>query len=343
MRDERQRDISRLIKNDERVLWNFYNLYNSKVIRDDDPVYPYKMLLFGENTKEESGYDKTYLARSKDLQSWEVYTKDGGWDTEMKPERWQPVVSKGKKKFDNCHAGDPAVVYQDHCYYLAYSSVGFDERLKGDKKQFYIVNCIMGAVSDDLIHWTKSEEPILIWDKEYELGWEIEQPKPHNYGGYHRPSLIFDEEKWKLWFDYYLDGTFLSMGYAENQEDFLDPSGYRLLKYGDDPALRDFPNPSVIKIDDDYFAFADPPSFDEKRTTNRRTVIAHSKDGINFHVLGHLLPDPDEGAHVAEPFYDQDGKLYLFYSRLPDYDWPRYKEIHRVELDLEELRKLAEG
>ena len=173
---------------------------------------------------------------------------------------------------------------------MVFSSVGFDNR----ENVTYIINCVMGATSKDGIEWKKTQEPILIWEKEYEEGWVAGVPSPPSIGGYHRPSLTWDseEDKWKVWLDYYLPGTFLSMGYAINNGEFMNPAHWQVMHAGENPQLRDWPNPEVVKINEIYYAFSDATGYDTGMgaQNDRQIVMAASKNGWDWTVIGRILP-----------------------------------------------------
>lgn len=327
------------------ILWNFNNMYNPRVVHDPGAAYPFKMWFFGwaaaDNNPGYAGADAIFHARGKSLDHWEVYAGSRGWDDTMNPQLWVPVMTAGEERYDNYHNGDPSVVLHGGMYYMAFSSVGFDRRQADGSggsdtdETLYIVNCVMGAQSADGIAWTKTAAPIAIWDREYELGWDAADPTPppQSQGGYHRPSLLFDDGKWRMWFDYYLAGTFLSMGYAENTGDFMSPDQWAIIRAGSDPLLTDWPNPNVIKAGASYVSFADPPGFADRMPANRQIAMAESPDGIHWQTCGYIRPEPGyEGTHVPEAFYYEDGTdkwLYVFYSWQPDtvpYD-PAYKSI----------------
>ncbi len=349
----RNKTIKNYIVHESPVLENFYNLYNMEVERCDDPDYPYRMWIFGESTGDranpDTGYDSIYHGRGKDLDNWEMWCgeRNGAdvWDTTMDPKLWQPVLRRADKKYDSIHNGDPSVVYKDGRFYMAFSCVGFDDR----DGRTYIINNVMGAVSDDGIRWTKSAAPLLIWDREYEEGWEVGMPCPPSTGGYHRPSLMWDnaENKWRLWFDYYLPGTFLSMGYAVNNGDFLEPSHWQVIHAEQTPQLRDWPNPEVCRIGDKYYAFSDAPGYGVSRggaQNDRQLVMAVSDNGWDWRVLGRFLPESKEwGTHLPQTFVDDAGgvtRLYLFYSMTDKENLPRYIKANYLVIDAVELLKL---
>jgi hypothetical protein len=195
--------------------------------------------------------------------------------------------------------------------------------------------------------------PILIWKDEYKNRWALQDGKvgpapPDYYGSYHRPSLLFDQGKWRLWFDYFHPGTFLSMGYAENQGAFLNPADWRVVRAEQAPLLKDWPNPAVIitplsmngERSRKYLSFSDAPNYPVEWGGDRRQLsLAESMDGLTWKILGHIRPEGLASSHVPEPFYLEDPHgerwLYLFYSWKPErregepWDY-RYKEIRYI-------------
>lgn len=336
--------------NKEPILFNFINLYNCEVVKTDDRDYPYRMWIFGESTAEDTnphkGYDSIYHARGRSLNEWEVWCGDGKWDTTMTPSLWTPVMYHSDKTYDSVHNGDPSVVYKDGTYYMAFSSVGFDGR---DPGVLYIVNCIMGATSKDGINWTKTKAPIMIWEKEYEEGWNAEEACPPSTGGYHRPSLLWDEEenKWKLWFDYYLPGTFLSMGYAVNNGDFTNPEDWQLIHAENTPQLKNWPNPEVTKINGKYYAFSDTTGFGSSLgpQNDRQIVMAVSDNGWDWRVAGRMLPeDKFYGTHLPQTYVEEEnGELYLyvFYSMVEEKDLPKYSKVNYMKIAVSKLEEIT--
>ena len=332
-------------------LHNFYNLYNCEVVRINDEKYPYRMWIFGvstcDNNNPHRGYDSIFHARGKRLDSWDVYCGDENeWDTTMTPSLWQPVMVRSHNKYDSIHNGDPSVVYQDGLFHMAFSSVGIDNRNETN----YIVNCVMGAVSQDGIQWQKSKNPLLIWDKELEEGWNAQEPTPPSVGGYHRPSLHWDNEEnlWKMWFDYYLPGTFLSMGYAVNNADFMESDDWKVLRAGEEPLLRNWPNPEVVKIKGHYYAFSDAPYFGSAHggpQNDRRIVMAISDNGLDWRIIGHILPEDKRfGTHLPQTYVEAiDGTLYLyvFYSIVTEEDLPNYSAANFMRIPVSRLENMS--
>jgi hypothetical protein len=233
----------------------------------------------------------------------------------MEPSKWVPVVIPGTLFFDSWHNGDPSVVKKDGVYYMAFSSTGHNRDRIPDGHPGDVdgdISCVMGATSPDGIHWTKTKRPILINRA------DIGARGGYVAGGmYLRPSLMFDQGKWRCWFDYWT-GSSLAMGYAECSEDgFLDPAAWRVVRAGEQPLLDNFPNPAVVRVGSRYYAYSDPAGFGQG-WPGRRICEAVSGDGINWRVLGHILPESDTPAtHVPEPLVVKEGgrtKIVVFYS-----------------------------
>lgn len=362
------------------IVENFYNMYHADVVKVDDADYPYRMYFFGWAASFTNqgwpGADAIFLARGKNIDEWEIWSSDDDyteryralrgadatpsydvevlktmeyyWDTEMDPQKWSPIIFADLNTYyDNWHNGDPSVVIKDGTYYMAYSGYGTDldgviGGADGD------LSVVMGATSEDGIFWTKSEEPILIWED------EIGRDEPFTgsgrdyavrpfYGVYHRPSMIWDEEagRFKIWFDYISDyrpgvACTMSMGYAENAGDPMKKADWNILKKDGDPALYAFPNPDVEKIGDLYYAVGDPNGADHgiqsdriptSGWNSRQVVEAMSPDGINWTVTGYIEPDDDTQANQIPTLYYEDGILVLFYSpqvgNTRDPEWDR--------------------
>ena len=135
---------------------------------------------------------------------------------------------------------------------------------------------------------------------------------------YHRPSLMFDEGRWKCWFDYW-SGKSVAIGYAQCPADsFLEPAGWRVVRAGEHPLQENWPNPDVVKVGKKYYSYSDPAGFGHHRWTGRRICEAVSDDGIKWEVLGNIPPESDTPAtHVPEAFVMQENgktKIILFYS-----------------------------
>jgi hypothetical protein len=333
------------------VLGPFHNLYNPCIVKVEDVEYPYRMWFFGWAVKDSNPWGERFLgdaifhARSRDLREWELYAGDdeGGratWDTTGDPARWVPVVSALDAGFEEAIAGDPSVVWRHGSYTMAFSSVWFEAHAETTPQHLWVISCIMGARSRDGIHWERTRRPILIWDKEYEVRMDAAGgvfKTPEGYAGaYHRPSLMHDDGRWKLWFDYMLPGTFVSLGYAEDAGDFMDPAQWRVLNCGDSPQLRDWPNASVVKVGGRYLSFSDAPGYPaDLGGDGRQITLAESPDGTAWTVLGHVRPEGRASSHVPEAFVTEvDGQswLYVLYAWKPetvgDATWDfRYKEI----------------
>lgn len=375
------------------IIENFYNMYHGDVVKVDDEQYPYRMYFFGwaDSFTNENwpGADAIFMARGKNIDEWEVLatnddytekyravhgqdaepsfdpqvlqTMEYYWDTEMDSSRWASVIFADlNSPYDDWHNGDPSVVYRDGKYYMVYSGYGtdLDRHLGGTAGDTDgDISCVMAATSDDGIHWTKSSEPILIWEDEIGKREAMTSDgadyrgEPF-YGLYHRPSVIWDDEAqtWKMWFDYisdYRPSTGLcrmSMGYAEAKGDMMKAENWTVIRKDDNPALYEFANPEVEKIGDIYYAVGDPAAgFHGAQSVrvptsgwnSRQVVEAMSLNGQDWVVTGYLEPDEDTQANQIPTLYYEDGILVLFYApqvgNTNDPEWDIYGNTYYNE------------
>lgn len=346
-----QQDLAGWERSKRDLLSGFSNMYQPCVVPVADKDYPFRMWFFGwavgTGNKGYPGVDAIFHARSKDLQKWEVYAgskdKQDQWDDAMDPKKWVPVVTAGKNSFDDVHAGDPSVVLKDGTYYMAYTAAGSLGKRKYPSLQ-KMISCVMGASSKDGIRWTKTDRPLAIEpNNSQEAATEAE------YSGYFaRPCLLWDQGKWRLWFDHLSPGNGLSMGYAENTGAFDAADGFKVLQAGKNPLLRNWLNPDVIKVGKRYHCFADAVDltrkYDPKKYPIRNLAIceAVSDDGIDWKVVGYMPPEDDvPSAHIPQAsILEVDGKkwLYVFYACQrggePKYDY-RYDRIRAMRRPLD--------
>lgn len=338
-------DISRWERTKENLLWGFSNMYQPCVREIPGDEYRYKMWFFGWavgiGNKGYPGCDAIFHARSKNLKKWEVYSGEGRWDATMDPKLWVPVITADNKPYDDWHVGDPSVVYKDGRFYMAYSATGSTDRVKFHPNNMLL--CIRGATSDDGINWKKTDQPLLIEPPEAQHpttgdGWT---------GDFHRPSLMWDQGNWRLWFDYWHPTRGVCMGYAENTGTFDAWGGFKVLRAGLEPVIIEWPNPEVVKVGNRYHSFADP--IDPRRKydhvkypiRNRAICEAVSEDGLNWKIVGFIQPEDDAFAtHVPQALVaEAEGKkwLYLFYSTQrggePQYDY-RYDRIRAMRREI---------
>jgi len=302
------------------LLTRFDNMYNPCVV-ETGGEHRFRMWFFGwaagHGNPGIPGCDAIFHARSKDLRNWEVYAKDGAWDATMTPAKWAPVLHASERWYEAWHVGDPSVVHRDGRFYMAYSATS---RHFGKVAGYpaTMVQCIMGAVSDDGIHWTKTDAPLLIRAGDTAKP----KPEPDRIGDFHRPCLRWEGGRWRLWFDYWLPGKGVCMGYAENPGDFTRRRGFTIEHDLTKPLLEGWPNPEVVKVGDRYHGFSDAPGYPIKPGgspwKSRQLREAVSSDGLRWRKLDFIPPDPDADAcHVPQALVtEMDGRrwLYLFYA-----------------------------
>lgn len=302
------------------LLTNFNNMYNPCVVETDGD-YRYKMWFFGWATGHANpglpGCDAIFHARSKDLWQWEVYSKKNTWDRTMNPAKWAPVLFASERWYEAWHVGDPSVVLEDGRFHMAYSATS-KHFAPVDGYPADMVQCLMGAVSEDGVHWTKGDRPLLIRRQDT----ANPAPEPGRIGDFHRPSLRREAGEWRLWFDYWLPGKGTCMGYAENRGDFLEEGGFKIRHDLRKPLIEAWPNPEVVRFGEVYHCFADPSGYPikpgESGWKSRQLREAVSPDGFSWKKLDFISPDQDTDAcHVPQALattVDGQERLYLFYA-----------------------------
>jgi hypothetical protein len=355
-------DRSQLWEHSSNILSGFCNMYQMEVVRDDrDWRFPYHGWFFGWAAKDCNpgfgGCDAIFALRSARLESgWQVYMGNDRWDDGTHPASWVPIITARNEFYDGWHNGDPSVVLVGGRFYMAYSSVGRNKDGKlwgeaGDKDGSLL--CVMGAISDDGLHWRRTPAPIAM--NLLDVGAPpVPEGEAHLYGSYHRPSLLYEAGKFRLWFDYWAGATDgVSVGYAENAGDFMDPKAWRIVQAGATPVLRQFPNPDVVKIREVYFMYGDPATDSPHQWISRRITEAVSTNGRDWVVLGYVKADRDTPAtHVPQAYVQRDGAatwIYVFYACQiggePQYNY-RYDRIRFMrrkvtDADLAEYRVLC--
>jgi hypothetical protein len=214
------------------------------------------------------------------------------------------------------------VVLRDGKFFITYSATSNHiGKVPGYPAE--MVQCVMGAMSDDGIHWTATSKPLLIREGDT----ANPEPEPDRIGDFHRPSLMWDQGKWRLWFDYWLPGEGVCMGLAENIGDFMEPDSFMIIHDLKDPVFRQWPNPEVVKVDDKYISFSDTKGYPEIIVNesdiatlwqSRQLCEAVSDDGIHWERVGFIDPDPDtQACHVPQALIttiENQRRLYLFYA-----------------------------
>lgn len=307
------------------LLSGFVNMYSPCVV-ETGGEWRYRMWFFGWSARHANqgmgwGCDAIFHARSRDLKTWEVWSGDNQWDSTMNPELWRPVLHASERWYDNWHNGDPSVVVENGRFYMAYSATS-KPIAKTPGYPSDMVLCIMGATSDDGIHWEKSTHPLLIRKEDT----ATPRPEPERIGDFQRPCLRREGGVWKLWFDYWVPGKGVCLGLAENSGGLVDVNGFTLKHDPAEPLLANWPNPEIIRVGGRWHSFADPAGYPMPQNTppdavpwvGRQLREAVSDDGIRWSQLDFIKPDTDAPAcHVPQALVtEQDGKvwLYLFYA-----------------------------
>ena len=331
------------------LLSNFYSMYNPNVVQVPDLEHPFMMYFFGWAADicnpNFPGCDAVFLARGTSLTNWEVYSStEGGrakYESALDAAAWQPVLLNGESFYDQWHLGDPSVIKIQDTFFMAYSVTGFDadglnphaadaiERAN-DRDGFYLT--IGGAYSQDGVNWHKLPRPLL--STPIELGAE----DPPLQAMFHRPSLMYDGDRFKIWFDYRYStapqARGLALGLAELKgpptiETFSNQQ-WVVVQGAQSPAIISWPNPSIIKTPVGYFAYSDPKGFAQTKWVERKVVEAYSKDGYEWLINGYIEPDSDCAAnHVPEAHYS-NGRIYLLTGCMPvgtPAESPRYTSI----------------
>lgn len=355
------------VRSEKNILTGFFSMYQPEVVYVPGEEYPYKMWFMGwaYNTNNERevlaggtiypgfpGGDAIFMARSRDMDNWEVYSKTNCgtgtvyWDKNRQIKDWTPVLTCQDVWYDDFHVGDPSVVYQDGKYYMAYSAMGND---KPNPRYSYAwqdaAYCIMGAASTDGINWTRTKAPLLIWEKEYGMDEDISRsPKNDTYFGmYQRPSLMYDGGKWKIWYDYwagYNSGNGTSIGYAENSGNFMDPKSWNRKTGDTTPLIKQFVDIDVVKIGRIYYAYGDPylqacgisdPEIkvESPEWSLRQIVETQSEDGLKWKITGYFRPDAGSPTNqIPQVFLDhKNQRVCIFYATQrglqgsSSYDW----------------------
>lgn len=353
---ERQKKLNFQWSKSYEILSGFGNMYQGNILFLPHRKKPFAMWFFGwaseicnHHLPEYKTCDAIFFARSNDLFHWEVYTGgdpnlDSSFDRDQQVEKWQPILSSRDLIWDSWHTGDPSVIYVDGTYYMAYSVTGkdIDGQLGGQPEDhdgdFFAIG---GATSQDGIHWKRLGQPLLVAKSE----WGASDPAP--MGLYHRPSLMYEEGRFKLWFDYWAGDKNggISMGYAElvgKAHPLVFQYGQWKIRQGENrPAIPNWPNPVVVKVKDLYYSYADPVGFGEG-WPGRKIAEAISTDGKNWTLTGHLEPDSDCAAtHVPEVFrlgstlvmtkacqIGEEGGDYDYRYKSMKLQWKTYRRNH---------------
>ncbi len=321
-------------RNGKTLITNFNNMYNLHVIKVKDKSYPYRGWFFGWATADlnrsipgYTGGDAIFAARAKTPDGpWEIWSHDNVWDGSMTASLWRPCVYARNLFWDSWHNGDPSVVFAKGKYYMVYTSTGYDKDgyykfsnpADADKDIDGAYCCVAGAVSADGVNWKQMDAPLMTYAKEYGALGVDPLGEACLMGMYARPSIMFENGKFRLWFDYFYTKG-ISMGYAECKGEFTDPKQWKLIAADENPALIWFPNPDMVRVGKLLFAYGDPSVEGiQDPWRGRKFTEAVSIDGLKWKVLGHINSEPEAPAvHVPEAYVEKVGKnytIYLYYA-----------------------------
>lgn len=348
----------------DKLITNFQNMYNLHInYEPEDSDYPYKGWFFGwvkdQCNPGYEGCDAIYAAKSKSLTGpWLIYSGDKNdgspkWTTHESIEKWVPVIAGGPTNYDNWHNGDPSVVKHKDIYYMAYSATGFNKDgipYGQPNDNDSDISVVMGAISNDGLNWKKSDKPILIYKPQWGQPPMKKDGYMHEFGSYHRPSLMVEDDKFKLWIDAYEKNSF-NMLYAENNANFMASDNWKILRGMGNSALINFPNPDIVKVEDLYLAFGDPVHAEapEEGWGKRKITWAVSLNGLDWKSVGYMDTDAGwQGIFVPEALVAKDGDKYVinltYGTMIRDHfhqDSIRMKRWILGQDELKELKKYA--
>lgn len=325
------------------------NVYNPNVLKvDGDSQYPFRMYFFGwakepcnthlayhpehklAQKKNENWCDSIFVARSKYITGpWQVLEEGNIFGNNLQnPERWKPILnSNGRDKvWDYHHTGDPSVIQVNGTYFMAYSVTGHDL----DKKSEWSSEdtdgdfaAVAGAYSLDGVNWIKLRQPLIVSEKE--AGFAPKNHSREQWTNVHlaRPTLMYDEGKFKLWYDYWFE-SFPAMGYAELEApptlDAFSQSQWTIKQGNGKPAIRNWTNPTVVKTPNGYFSYSDSllGEYDSNNPWDvRKLHEAYSTDGMNWVINGHIPHLSNCMGHAPETLF-LNNELHLLYHCVGD-------------------------
>ena len=106
------------------------------------------------------------------------------------------------------------------------------------------------------------------------------------------------------------------MLYGENDSNFMDKNDWKIMRGMDNQALISFPNPDIVKIEDLYLGFGDPPHPEapEEGWGKRKITLAVSLNGKDWKSIGYIEGDEGWQANmVPEAIVEKDGDNYIIY------------------------------
>lgn len=339
---DRYRNLDEYWGASKTVLDDLYHLYNPDIVRiDAEPAPLYRMYLFGWArdvcNSGLPGCDAIFYGHSTQLDDWHGLSKpDPGGESALGI-HLRPTLTAGTEFWNQWHIGDPSVIRVGELYFASFSTSGFDQdginphpdtnvspNHERDRDDYYY--SIGGATSADGVSWQTQATPLLSSPTEFGVrDFAID-------GTFQRPSLLYEDGRFKMWFDYFHanPGYRHSMGYAEAigppTVRTFQPDNWVVRQAFDYPAIPNWPNPEIVRLPFGYVAFADPKGHGDEKWVERKTSMAFSRDGLSWRILGFLEHDQDcDANHIPEAFADGD-RLHLFTACMVDLRYRRLKQ-----------------
>jgi len=201
------------------------------------------------------GHDSIFLARSKDLVTWQ---KHPAWSAPAS------LVDHGPAN----HVNDPSVVLVNGTFYMYYTEAFTAE--------------------NDLVHLATSQDG-MTWAKQGAVV-ELGPPGAWDSGKTGRPSALYEEGEFRLWYDGWTPGQGRHVGYATS------PDGYTWTKHPANPVVMNEGAVDVEHFGEWYVMLTESGS---------GTNLYVAKDPLKWQSVGQILAKSGAG-------YDQFGQVTPF-------------------------------
>jgi len=222
------------------------------------------------------GHDAIYLSWSKDLVTWQKYPS---WSAP------QPVVDHGAAN----HVNDPSVVLVGGTFYMYYT-----EAFTAEDDKVHL------ATSSDGINWAKQGAVI---EPGAAGSWEVDRVG--------RPSVLYEEGEFRMWYDGQIFGVARHVGYATS------PDGVSWTKSPANPVVLHEGAVDVERVDDTYVLVSE---------AHQGTKLYVSETPTDWHYLGFVTENSgspyDAFGQVTPHLVVKDGDaVALFVGGASDSCW----------------------